>query len=80
VSLVVIFIGFILFNTVPTLNRALAQASEEEGCDNHAAEFDNNSTQGSLDEISCAQAEEVQIKSRLSERQSACVVINSVQM
>lgn len=80
VSLVVIFIGFILFNIVPTLNRALAPASEEEGCDNHAAEFDNNSIQGCVDEISCAQAEQDQTKSRLNERHSACAVINSVQM
>lgn len=80
VSLVVILIGFILFNTVPTLNRSLAPASEEEGCDNHAAEFDNSSIQGCVDEISRAQAEQDQIKSRLDERQSACVVINSVQM
>uniref|UniRef100_A0A671NL78 Solute carrier family 35 member F2-like n=1 Tax=Sinocyclocheilus anshuiensis TaxID=1608454 RepID=A0A671NL78_9TELE len=54
VSLVVILVGFIMFNTVPTLN----PASDEEGCDNHAAEFDNDSTQGCVFEITCAQAEQ----------------------
>uniref|UniRef100_A0A673KPC6 Info solute carrier family 35 member F2, like n=1 Tax=Sinocyclocheilus rhinocerous TaxID=307959 RepID=A0A673KPC6_9TELE len=39
VSLVVILVGFIMFNTVPTLNRALAPASDEEGCDNHRNVF-----------------------------------------
>lgn len=80
VSLVVILIGFIMFNTVPTLTRALAPASDEEGCDNHAAEFDSDSTQGCVDEITCAQAEQDQIKSQVNERQSARVVINSVKM
>ncbi|XP_073674292.1 solute carrier family 35 member F2 isoform X1 [Garra rufa] len=80
VSLVVILIGFIMFNTVPTLNQALALSSEEGGCDNHATEFDNNSTQGCVDEITCAQAEQDQIKSQVNERQSTCVVINSVKM
>ncbi|XP_016414079.1 solute carrier family 35 member F2-like [Sinocyclocheilus rhinocerous] len=80
VSLVVILVGFIMFNTVPTLNRALAPASDEEGCDNHAAEFDNDSTQGCVDEITCAQAEQDQIKSQVNQRQSSCVVINSVKM
>ncbi|XP_026082209.1 solute carrier family 35 member F2 isoform X1 [Carassius auratus] len=80
VSLVVILVGFIMFNTVPTLNPALAPSSDEEGWDNHAAEFDNDSTQGCVDEITCAQAEQDQIKSQVNERQSACVVINSVKM
>ncbi len=80
VSLVVIFVGFIMFNTVPTMTRALAPASDEEGYDNHAADFDNDSTHGCVDEITCAQAEQDQIKSQENERQSACVVINSVQM
>ncbi|KAI2656274.1 Solute carrier family 35 member F2 [Labeo rohita] len=80
VSLVVILIGFIMFNTVPTLTQTLALSSDEEGCDNHGAEFDNDSTQGCVDEITCAQAEQDQIKSQVNERQSACVVINSVKM
>ncbi len=80
VSLVGILVGFIMFNTVPTLNRALAPASDEEGYDNHAADFDNDSTQGRVDEITCAQAEPDQIKSQVNERQSACVIINSVKM
>lgn len=79
-SLVVILIGFIMFNTVPTLTQTLALSSDEEGCDNHGAEFDNDSTQGCVDEITCAQAEQDQIKSQVNERQSACVVINSVKM
>ncbi|XP_042627154.1 solute carrier family 35 member F2 [Cyprinus carpio] len=80
VSLVVILVGFIMFNTVPTLNPALAPASDEEGWDNHAAEFDKDSTQGCVDEITCAQAEQDQIKSQVNERQTSCVVINSVKM
>ncbi|XP_059389038.1 solute carrier family 35 member F2-like [Carassius carassius] len=80
VSLVVILVGFIMFNTVPTLNPALAPSSDEEGWDNHAVEFDNDSTHGCVDEITCAQEEQDQIKSQVNERQSACVVINSVQM
>ncbi|XP_048015945.1 solute carrier family 35 member F2 [Megalobrama amblycephala] len=80
VSLVVILIGFIMFNTVPTLTRALDPASDEEGCDNHAADFDNNCIEGCVDEMSCAQVEQDQIKNQMNERQSACVVINSVKM
>ncbi|XP_043076887.1 solute carrier family 35 member F2 [Puntigrus tetrazona] len=80
VSLVVILIGFIMFNTVPTLNRALAPASDEEGYDSHAAVFDNDSTQGCVDEITCVQAEQDQIKSQVNDRRSACVIINSVKM
>uniref|UniRef100_A0A8C1T4N1 Info solute carrier family 35 member F2, like n=1 Tax=Cyprinus carpio TaxID=7962 RepID=A0A8C1T4N1_CYPCA len=75
VSLVAILVGFIMFNTVPSLNRALAPASNEEGC-----EFDKDSTQGCVDETTCAQAEQDQIKSPVNERQSACLVINSVKM
>lgn len=69
-----------MFNTVPTLTRALDSASDEEGCDDHAVDFDNNSIQGCVDEMSCAQVEQDQIRNQLNERQSACVVINSVKM
>lgn len=69
-----------MFNTVPTLTRALDPASDEEGCENHAVDFDNNSIEGCVDEMSCAQVEQDQIKNQMNERQSACVVINSVKM
>uniref|UniRef100_A0A673KN56 Info solute carrier family 35 member F2, like n=1 Tax=Sinocyclocheilus rhinocerous TaxID=307959 RepID=A0A673KN56_9TELE len=78
VSLVVILVGFIMFNTVPTLNRALAPASDEEGCDNHAAEFDNDSTQGCVDEITCAQAEQDQIKSQHIAATTKCIIYSFI--
>ncbi|XP_051963669.1 solute carrier family 35 member F2-like [Xyrauchen texanus] len=82
VSLVVILIGFIMFNAVPTLSPALAPMSDGEGYDNHAAEFDNESTQGCVKEIICenTELERYQFKNRLNEGQPACVVIRSAKM
>ncbi|XP_056329810.1 solute carrier family 35 member F2 isoform X2 [Danio aesculapii] len=73
VSLVGILIGFIMFNTVPTLSRLSDPSSDEEGVDNHTADTDNNSIEGCEGEISGAQAEQ-------RERPPACVVINSVKL
>ncbi|XP_051521305.1 solute carrier family 35 member F2 isoform X2 [Myxocyprinus asiaticus] len=82
VSLVVILTGFIMFNAVPTLNLALAPVSDEEGYDNHAAELDNESTQGCVEEIifENTELERDQFKNWLNEGQPACVVIRSAKM
>lgn len=58
VSLVVILIGFIMFNSVPTLTPPLAPASDEEGSDNHAIESDDENTQR------CVDLERDQVKNR----------------
>ncbi|XP_017206555.2 solute carrier family 35 member F2 isoform X1 [Danio rerio] len=73
VSLVGILIGFIMFNTVPTLSRLSDPLSDEEGVDNHTADTDNNSIEGCEGEISCAHAEQ-------RETPPACAVINSVKL
>ncbi|KAI4904634.1 hypothetical protein NFI96_019164 [Prochilodus magdalenae] len=57
VSLVVIMVGFIMFNTVPTPNPTPESVGEERGYENQAAEFDEDGQVGSAITVSCEHQE-----------------------
>ncbi|KAI7800443.1 putative solute carrier family 35 member F2-like [Triplophysa rosa] len=83
VSLVVILIGFIMFNSVPTLMPPLAPTSDEEGSDNQTTESDDENTQRCVEMTTCARVdlERDQVKNRLNKRQlDNSVVINSAKL
>ncbi|TRY91795.1 hypothetical protein DNTS_028512 [Danionella cerebrum] len=76
ISLVVIFIGFIMYNTVPTLTRVPDPEAEEAG---HADDLENNSIQGFSDGKTFTQAEAAHNESWLNETEPGSV-INSVKL
>ncbi|KAA0702024.1 Solute carrier family 35 member F2 [Triplophysa tibetana] len=83
VSLVVILIGFIMFNSVPTPMPPLAPASDEEGSDNQTTESEDENTQRCVEMTTCARVdlERDQVKNRLNKRQpDNIVVINSAKL
>ncbi|XP_036417697.1 solute carrier family 35 member F2 isoform X2 [Colossoma macropomum] len=85
VSLVVITVGFIMFNAVPTPNPTPESVSGEGGCDNQAAEFDEEGRVGSGVEVSSEHQEEEKGETdsrgrkHLSENRE-CVVISSAEL
>lgn len=77
-SLVVILIGFIMFNSVPTLTPPLAPASDVEGSVNHNTESDDENTQRCVEEMTCELAH-VDLGGDQTNNQTACV-INSAKL
>ncbi|XP_056613157.1 solute carrier family 35 member F2 [Triplophysa dalaica] len=83
VSLVVILIGFIMFNSVPTPMPPLGPGSDEEGSDNQTTESDDENTQRCVEMTACARVdlERDQVKNRFNKRQTHnIVVINSTKL